>query len=77
MPLQNIILLLDPLTLALIALITFATSAFAAILGQGGGLMLMGVLSTTIPAAILIPFHGTVQAASNGSRAFFAFRKVN
>jgi len=77
MPLPNTIQLLDPLTLALIALVTFATSAFAAILGQGGGLMLMGVLSTTIPTAILVPFHGTVQAASNGSRAFFAFHAVN
>jgi uncharacterized membrane protein YfcA len=63
--------------LALLAICTVATSAFAAVLGQGGGIMLMGVLATVIPAPVLVPLHGIIQAASNGSRAALAFKHVN
>jgi len=54
----------------------FFTSALAAVLGQGGGLMLMGVLGTTIPSHVIVPFHGIIQAASNSSRAFLALKSI-
>lgn len=69
------IISLDLLTL--LAICTIATSAFAAVLGQGGGIMLMGVLAAVIPAPVLVPLHGVIQAASNGSRAALAFKHVN
>lgn len=61
----------------LLSIVTFLTSGFAAVLGQGGGLMLMGVLATAIPPSIIIPFHGIIQAASNGSRAALALKHVH
>ncbi len=61
----------------LLALITLFTSAFAAIMGQGGGLMLMGVLAGSVPASSLIAAHGIIQASSNGSRAFIAKKHIN
>ncbi len=58
-------------------LFTALTSAFAAVLGQGGGLLLMGVLAGFIPAPVLISAHAVVQASSNGSRAYLARQNIN
>ena len=62
---------------SLLILSTFITSAFTAVLGQGGGLLLMGVLAQVIPAAVLIPIHAVIQAASNSSRALLSLRDIN
>ena len=61
----------------LLAIITLLTSAFAAIMGQGGGLMLMGVLAGSVPPTSLIAVHGIIQASSNASRAFIAKKHIN
>lgn len=63
--------------LYLLASITLLTSTFAAIMGQGGGLMLMGVLAGAVPANALIAIHGVIQASSNGSRAYLARGDIN
>lgn len=52
------------------------TSTFAAIVGQGGGLMLMPALAGTIAPSHLIPVHGFIQAVSTGSRAITNWRNV-
>ena len=62
-----------PLFLCLAA---FICSAFAAILGQGGGLILMTILVGHFPSQLLIPIHGAIQASSNGSRAFLALPHI-
>ena len=62
---------------ALLILSTLITSAFTAVLGQGGGLMLMGVLAQVMPAASLIPIHAVIQTASNASRAILSLRDIN
>ena len=61
----------------LLAFITLLTSAFAAIMGQGGGLMLMGVLAGSVPATSLVAVHGIIQASSNASRAFIVKEHIN
>ncbi len=61
----------------LLALITCFTSAFAAMLGQGGGLMLMAVLPGFVPAPALVAIHSVVQASSNGSRAYLSRKQIN
>lgn len=71
----DINLSIEVFTLLLIS--TFITSAFTAVLGQGGGLLLMGVLAQVIPAAVLIPIHAVIQAASNSSRALLSLRNIN
>ena len=60
-----------------LTLMTTLTSAFAAILGQGGGLLLMGILAGFVPAPALIAVHAVVQASSNGSRAYLAHKHIN
>lgn len=55
-----------------IVLITTAgvTSLITAAMGIGGGVLLLAVMATIVPAAALIPLHGLVQLGSNGNRAW-------
>ena len=55
--------------LLLIALSCF-TSLFTAMLGIGGGVLLLAVMATTLPVGALIPVHGLVQSGSNANRAY-------
>lgn len=63
--------------LGMIAVATLLTSAFTAVLGQGGGILLMGVLAQALPAPVLIPVHAVIQAASNSSRALLSMADIN
>lgn len=52
------------------------TSLLAALIGFGGGMLLLAILPFFLPAAALIPLHGIAQLASNSSRALFAPKDV-
>ena len=53
----------------------FITSSISAILGMGGGIVLLGVMAIIIPEGYtVIALHGIVQLISNISRSFI-FRK--
>ncbi len=51
--------------LGLSAVTSFISAAF----GLGGGMVLLAVMATILPAAALVPVHGVVQIGSNISRA--------
>lgn len=53
----------------LLCAISFLTSAVSAVLGIGGGILLLAAMSLVVPIASLIPLHGVVQLSSNFSRA--------
>ena len=57
-------------------LLTTFTSTVAGICGLGGGLILAVTLPWFVPAAAVIPIHGTTQLASNFTRLGFSFRSV-
>lgn len=68
---------MDSLTLSLFDLaslsaIAAATSIIAAVLGFGGGMLLIAVMPLYLPAAAIIPIHGVTQLTSNLSRAWFS-----
>lgn len=46
------------------------TSFVSGIIGMGGGMILMGVLSLILPVKKAMILHGVTQFASNGSRAY-------
>jgi len=50
----------------------FLSSSFTAVLGLGGGMLLISVMSLFLPPAAIVPVHGVVQFASNASRGAFA-----
>lgn len=60
----------------ILALVTFFTSAIAAIVGLGGGMMLIAVLPFFLPLNATIPIHGLTQMTSNVSRAVFAYKDI-
>lgn len=57
-----------------LALVALCTSIVSAILGMGGGIMLLATILCFLPHADAIPMHAAVQIASNGTRVL-AFRK--
>ncbi len=52
------------------------TSAFGVVAGLGGGVLMIGVMATVLPAAALIPIHGAVQAGTNLTRIAIMRRLV-
>ncbi|MGB0922457.1 MAG: sulfite exporter TauE/SafE family protein [Alphaproteobacteria bacterium] len=60
-------------------LIGFAafTSFITAAAGIGGGVLLIAVMASLVPPAILIPLHGVVQIGSNAGRAILMWRHTN
>ncbi len=60
----------------LLVVAAFLTSAATAVLGAGGGVLLITLMPGLIPAAAIVPVHGVVQFFSNISRALFDWRNV-
>lgn len=73
MPFEIITEFSNEITLGLFAIIT---SAIAGILGFGGGMLLIAIMPSFLPAAVIIPIHGIVQLASNGSRVALSINHV-
>jgi len=57
-------------------IIAFLTSLLTAVLGLGGGLLLIALMPGFIPTAAIIPIHAFVQLSSNVSRAVFDWRTI-
>ena len=63
--------------LVLLSIAALLTSAMTAVIGQGGGLVLMPILVGAVPSSALIPVHGFIQTMSNGSRALLNISHVH
>lgn len=63
---------LEHLGIVMLVMLSFVSSALTATVGAGGGLLLLSVMASTMPAAAVIPVHGMVQFGSNGGRALLA-----
>jgi uncharacterized protein len=57
--------------------IVFLTSSLAAVMGMGGGILLIAVMPGLVPAAAILPLHAATQLASNMSRASFGWRDID
>tara|TARA_R110000868_G_scaffold164442_2_gene397079 strand:- start:217 stop:966 length:750 start_codon:yes stop_codon:yes gene_type:complete len=53
------------------------TSLITAAFGAGGGLLLLVVMASIMPMAVVIPVHGLVQLGSNANRAVMTFRHID
>ena len=55
---------------------SFCTSVITGVIGVGGGLLLIAILPSFLPANDLIPIHGLNQITSNVSRAYFGYKNI-
>lgn len=60
----------------ILGIISFLTSTIAAVVGIGGGMLLITIMPSFIPINALIPVHGLTQMSSNFSRAVFGYKDV-
>ena len=56
--------------------IAFLTSALAAVMGMGGGVLLIAAMPGLVPPAAIFPVHAATQLASNVSRAAFGVKHI-
>lgn len=62
--------------LTLLVATALLTAALTAVVGFGGGTVLLGVLLLFMPPAVAIPFHGMVQLVSNAWRLWLFRRHI-
>ena len=60
---------LSPAVALFLLLASAVTSMLTAILGVGGGVLLLVLMASWMPAAAIIPVHGMIQLGSNTGRA--------
>jgi len=59
----------------ILILSAFITSSISAVLGMGGGIILLGIMAIIIPEGyMVIALHGIIQLVSNTTRTY-VFRK--
>lgn len=52
----------------------FGTAVLSAVVGMAGGITLLAAMLLWLPPLVVIPLHGVIQLASNGSRTWFQRR---
>lgn len=65
------------MSVAVLVPIVFFTSCLAAVMGMGGGILLIAVMPGLVPASAILPLHAVTQLASNVSRAAFGWRDID
>ena len=68
---------MDPALVLLVGACAFATSALTAVLGFGGGVVLLAVLVAFVDPLAAIPLHAAIQVVSNGTRTVVRRRDVD
>ena len=56
--------------LAALAVVAVVTSFISGIFGMAGGMLLIGFLLVLLPVPVAMVFHGVIQIAANGWRAW-------
>lgn len=67
-------LTLEILDFVLLCAAAFATAVLSAVVGMAGGITLLAAMLLWLPPLVVIPLHGVIQLASNGSRTWFQRR---
>jgi uncharacterized membrane protein YfcA len=61
----------------ILLIVSFATAMLSAILGMGGGMLLLAVMLGFMPHAVAIPTHASVQLASNSTRLLIFLKHMD
>ena len=65
------------MTLIILPLVAVFTSIVSGIIGMGGGVLLLTIMTFFLPYQVIVPIHGIVQFISNSSRGFALAKYVN
>ena len=65
------------MTTLLLIIAAFLSSLLSAVLGVGGGMLLISIMAVALPPAAIVPVHGVAQLASNVSRSLFALPDID
>lgn len=65
-----------PLLALVLVPAALVTSTISGILGMGGGITLLGVMTTVLAPRAIVPLHGVVQLVSNFTRTVAFLRRV-
>ena len=68
---------ISPLISLLLILLAGFTSFVSAAFGAGGGLMLLVVMASVMPMAMVVPVHGLVQLGSNANRLLLSIAHLD
>lgn len=61
----------------ILLIVSFATATLSAIIGMGGGILLLAVMLGFMPHAVAIPTHASVQLASNSTRLLIFIKHMD
>jgi len=53
------------------------TSAISSVTGMAGGVVLLSLMTFSLPVAVIIPIHGLVQLFSNSFRVYYLRESIN
>ena len=67
---------MDPVTVALLCAVAFASAMLSAVVGLAGGTVLLAVMLLFFEPSAAIPLHGAIQLVSNGARTVVQRRHV-
>ena len=62
--------------LIILAVAALLTATLSGIIGMGGGMTLLGVMTLLLPPPLVVPLHGVVQLGSNTTRTIIFFPHV-
>ena len=65
------------MTLLYLGLAALITATISALIGMGGGVLLLALMTLALPYQVLIPIHGVIQFVSNFSRSYLLRVHVN
>ena len=63
--------------IVLLTLTALITSVISAILGMGGGILLLAAMYSILPHMVVIPLHACVQLVSNFTRVLAYLKDVH
>ncbi|MGE4158853.1 MAG: sulfite exporter TauE/SafE family protein [Planctomycetota bacterium] len=67
---------LSPALLGGLAVFSVLTSLISAVLGEGGGILLLAAMYSFLPLTVVVPLHGAIQLVSNSSRVLAYWKEV-
>jgi len=59
------------MSLLLLFISAIISSTISGVIGMGGGVLLLSLMTFFFPYQVIIPLHGVAQLASNGMRSFY------